>query len=154
MKKNIFQMVETKSFHRRKTARKLVSGFTLTELLISIAIIGLLVAIAIVSYDQAKEQAVDARILTEMNNLLSESRIHFTQYGRYDNPNGGVCSFRLYESVKGLGGESKCNQSPDDWAVSVQLVFESEDHLCVDSREVVRRISKPLEDDETQCPGS
>lgn len=57
--------------------RKIV-GFTLFELLISISIIGILVALAVVSYSSAQKKARDARMMQDLGNVQKAAEQYFS----------------------------------------------------------------------------
>jgi len=58
-------------------------GFTLIELLVVIAIIGLLSSIVLVSLQGARENARDARRLSDMGQILLALQLYYDKYERY-----------------------------------------------------------------------
>ena len=59
------------------------AGFTLVELLVVIAVIGLLVTIVIVSLQGAKSRARDAERMTNVNNIITALALYNTIYNEY-----------------------------------------------------------------------
>jgi prepilin-type N-terminal cleavage/methylation domain-containing protein len=58
---------------------KKITGFTLFELLVSISIIGILSAIAAVSYSSAQKKARDARRMEDMANIQKAAEMYYSQ---------------------------------------------------------------------------
>src|SRR3989339_478692 len=82
---NIIAML--KNFRRKKL------GFTLIELLIVIAIIGILSTTTVVSLNQAKAKARDARRLADITQIKQALDIYYYSEGAYPNagPSGTIC---------------------------------------------------------------
>lgn len=64
-------------------------GFTLIELLVVIAIIGLLSTLAMVSLNNARQKAQDARRMSDLKQLSTAMELYYSENGTY--PAGGVC---------------------------------------------------------------
>lgn len=58
------------------------AGFTIVELIVIIAVIGILAAITIVSYNAVQENSADATVRTDLNDFASKAN-------RYKSENGG-----------------------------------------------------------------
>jgi len=58
---------------------KKINGFTLFELLVSISIIGILMAIATVSYSSAQKKARDARRMEDMTSIQKAAEVYYSQ---------------------------------------------------------------------------
>lgn len=72
----------TRAYHR---------GFTLAEVIIIIAIIGLLASVAYFSFDEAKKRARDAERISDLRNIQAALRLYVEEEGEYpDCPNGDV----------------------------------------------------------------
>lgn len=63
-------------------------GFTLFELLISISIIGILTALAVVSFSSAQKKARDARRLEDMKSIQNAAEQYYSTVGNYVYPAG------------------------------------------------------------------
>src|SRR3989339_381692 len=60
-----------------------IKGFTLVELLVVIAIIGLLSTFAVVSLNEARLKARDARRLADVKQMMTALEIYYSSCGRY-----------------------------------------------------------------------
>ena len=59
-------------------------GYTLIELLMTIAIIGILSAIIVPRLNSAKDKGADALVKTNVSNIASQAEIVFDNTGDYD----------------------------------------------------------------------
>lgn len=64
-------------------------GFTLIELLVTIAIIGILSSVILVSLSSAQIKSRDAKRIAEVRQIQSALEMYYTSYGRY--PVSGGC---------------------------------------------------------------
>lgn len=69
-------MVQTHLKHKDR-------GFTIIELLVVVAVIGLLSAIVLAALQAASSKARDARRVAEMRNIVSALELHHEETGRY-----------------------------------------------------------------------
>lgn len=58
-------------------------GFTLIELLVVIAIIGILSTLAVVSLNNARQKARDAKIVSDVKNIQTALELYFNDAGTY-----------------------------------------------------------------------
>ena len=65
---------------RHQTRR---GGFTLTELLVVVAIIGLLAGLSTVAVPRAMESGKKAKVKTELTSLVAAVKAYRQEYGRY-----------------------------------------------------------------------
>lgn len=70
--------------------RRRAAGFTLVELLIIVAIIGILVAIAAVNYRNAIERARQRRAMGDLRSLSTAIEAYALDFGRYPPPGAFV----------------------------------------------------------------
>ena len=68
-----------------KMFQKTSSGFTLIELLVVIAIIGLLASVVLVSLNNARIKARDAKRLTDMRQIQTALDLYYQKNGQYPN---------------------------------------------------------------------
>jgi prepilin-type N-terminal cleavage/methylation domain-containing protein len=69
---------------------KAIKGFTLVELLIVLAIIGVMAGVIFVNYDSAREQSRDDRRASDLAQIEVVLRLYAEQYGPNINCNGGL----------------------------------------------------------------
>lgn len=65
---------------------KFIKGFTLIELMVVVAIIGLLSSIAVVALNNARAEARDAKRLADMDAIQNALELYYNDYGVYPNP--------------------------------------------------------------------
>jgi len=84
----------------------LKKAFTLIELLVVIAIIGILTAIIVNNFNDARARARDVKRKAELQNLKSALRMYYNDYQRYPNTSFGLI-------IKGCGpnGNENCPYS-------------------------------------------
>ncbi|MFH1401521.1 MAG: type II secretion system protein [Parcubacteria group bacterium] len=121
------------------------NGFTLTELLVVVAILALLVTIGVTNTNAARSKAKDSVIKTNLNSLRSGGELWANANGTYagfcadNNCDCAVCSTdwkNVCSAVKVQNGNQAVNCTfsvqNDRWCASSQLVG-SPDYYCVDS---------------------
>lgn len=74
-------------------------GFTLVELLISVSIIAILIAIGMASYSTINKQSRDTKRKSDIQQLRSALEMYRSQNGYYPNTGGGA-----YTDASGLSG--------------------------------------------------
>ncbi len=75
--------------------KKAMSGFTIVELVIVIAVIGILASIATVSYSGVQQKARNASRISDLKNMQDALEIYQSKNGVYPTTNGawrGLCS--------------------------------------------------------------
>ena len=83
-------------------------GFTLTELLVAISIIGLLVGLSAVGIPRAMEAGKKAKVKTELTSLVAAVKAYRQEYGRY--PINHTTDINEYSSWYGPGNPDKTQE--------------------------------------------
>jgi prepilin-type N-terminal cleavage/methylation domain-containing protein len=123
---------------------KTQKGFTLVELVITIAIVGILSTVVLFSVVQYVNKSKDANIVGNLAILVSSGEVYYNSNQNYD----GFCASSVvtnafaempkvgsstYACVEGSGNDS--------WAAYAQMFANDDYAYCVDSRGVKRRIN-------------
>jgi prepilin-type N-terminal cleavage/methylation domain-containing protein len=151
------------------------NGFTLIEVLVVIAIIGLLASIVLGQLNQARKKAENARIKLEMSSIRRAAAIFYNgsvgneTYGGNTNncySGGGVKMFvddtviagliASIDSISDVDVECRAGPNPSPYfVVSASLIGVSnpnEDNWCVDSAGNSKAIADPIDNAATVCP--
>lgn len=131
--------------------KKKKKGFTLMELLVVVAIIGILAAIVLVSLNSARNKGKNAAIKAQMAQLRPAGEM-------FNEDNGGFTGWcadteegRISQGAIDAGGTGyACNDAAAAWAAGISLVGTGAGDWCVDSTGA----SKPatLAANSTVCP--
>ncbi len=113
-------------------------GFTIIELIVTIAIIAVLAVIVSVSVMSYLNRSKDASIKADMSNLISKGTVYFDSHGEY----GGFCgnvsaTFNAINKIFGGVGSTSCTiKYPGNsaWCVCAKLANNSGNFYCADSR--------------------
>ncbi|MCX6704946.1 MAG: prepilin-type N-terminal cleavage/methylation domain-containing protein, partial [Candidatus Woesebacteria bacterium] len=65
------------------------AGFTLVELLVVIAVLGVLVTIGLTSFTSAQMRGRDTQRKSDLKEVSSSLEIYYNDYGRYPSASGG-----------------------------------------------------------------
>ncbi|MBI4022120.1 MAG: type II secretion system protein [Candidatus Andersenbacteria bacterium] len=131
-------------------------GYSLVELLITIAIIGILAAMVMAVAVPARNKAQDARIRNDIAQLRWEAEIVFDSQGAsFENWTSHPTvtenvDIILADIDEALGANDAATVKDSDaatYCVSAPLVSVPERHYCIDAQGVFEEVSSP-------CPSS
>jgi prepilin-type N-terminal cleavage/methylation domain-containing protein len=109
-------------------------GFTLIELLVTIAIIGLLSTIVLVSFGPVRNQAKDSAIKANMNQMRLATEIFYVNNDTYVSSNTGSDFNAARDAVNDSSPDtavSACNATR--YCMSAQMAANASNHWCIDA---------------------
>lgn len=135
---------------------KFALGFTLVELLIVIAIIGVLVSVVLGSLRDARDDGLDSKVKSEMVSLAKKASVVESQSFSYD----AVCGSNSVTQSPGIVdiitsvelfsvGSVVCNSDTAQFAASVPL---NSSFWCVDNIGASKETLRDLNPGELVCP--
>lgn len=127
------------TINKKRSAFGGIGGFTLIEMLVVIAVVGILSAAVLTALGPARNKAKDSRIISAVNQARAVAEtLYDGDYGSL--PSGVVADTeanfgRLAKDVKSNQGELKINLSGDSLGYSAysKLASNSGKFYCVDS---------------------
>ncbi len=99
-------------------------GFTLIELMVVIALIGILAAVITRALFPARQRAQSTAIIANMSNARTQAALYYTDN---DNSFDNVCTasngiLRFFNEVATKGGvQTTCHDTPGGWAMATRL---------------------------------
>jgi prepilin-type N-terminal cleavage/methylation domain-containing protein len=109
-------------------------GFTLIEIMIAIAIIGLLSSIILVSFKNTKDSARDSRIITSLDQIRSIVQIFYAKENTYENIEGDSYFIFLKKDIEDLSGEEPVvHTGRNGIGYCFYTKLHNGDYCCIDS---------------------
>lgn len=87
----------------KKSIRNRVGGFTLLELLVVVAIIGILTAIVLISLNDARNKGADAGVKSNLSSARSQAEVFYNANTVSPNTYDSVCTNGTVGGVEGIG---------------------------------------------------
>jgi prepilin-type N-terminal cleavage/methylation domain-containing protein len=126
-------------------------GFTLIEMLVVIAIIGLLSSVVLVALGPSRNKAKDARIISDVNQVQALMEASFTN-GSYGTPDIATLSNDVKANNGNTAGIVVNGQGTSAFAAYAQLTSDATKYYCVDSTGANHTGASPAT--ATVCPGN
>ncbi|MCL4400330.1 type II secretion system GspH family protein [Patescibacteria group bacterium] len=119
-----------KSFNKRS----LKSGFTLIEMLVVIAMIGLLSAVLLVALGPSRKKAQDTRIISDLNQVRNLMEVNYNpSTGSYSSPYGSLNYTNLQNDIANNGGSLQASTTVSSYVYYSRLSSSPSSYYCVDS---------------------
>lgn len=97
-------------------------GFTLIEILIVVAIIGILASVVVVGLGPAQKKGRDSRRVSDLRSVQTALELYYGKNGAYPVPNGTWAQFAAVLTGAGIG----TSQIPNDPTTSRDYVYSSD----------------------------
>jgi len=128
--------------------KKRQKAFTLIELLMVIAVIGVLSSVILSALNDARNSSIDAKVQSEMDSLAKRAEIENSQVGNYNivcGTNGVATSssiVKIINSINSLGSVTFiCNSETTKYAAAATF---DDGFWCVDSTGARKKIPNAL----------
>src|SRR3989338_280435 len=152
-----------KGFTHQNFLKKISGGFTLIELFVVVAIIGILASVVLVSLSNAKKRGEDTAVKTNLHTTINQAELFYLDNNDSYLPAGGstfniapcpsydasgtnmlsvnkVMADALTEAIN-KGNGSSCYNSTNIWAIAVGLKLEANTSWCVDNTGIAKMVN-------------
>jgi prepilin-type N-terminal cleavage/methylation domain-containing protein len=131
-------------------------GFTIIELLVVVAIIGILSSVVLAVLSSAKNKGIDAAVKTNLHTIINQAALFYvdnnntylplgssTAFGIDTCPTYDIAGTNMFSKNKFIadavkeatlrGGGNSCYNSASVWAVAVDLKVTADTSWCIDN---------------------
>ena len=150
-----------KGFTHQNFQKKISGGFTLLELLVVVAIVGILTTVVLVSLNSARSKGQDSSIKTQMTSLRTQADLYasgngnsYTSLFTGDNTWAST-NVPVQAILTGIDKQSTTHtagSSANQWAAQARLKEDTTKYICIDYTAIFRIGTNVLTAGNTVCP--
>jgi prepilin-type N-terminal cleavage/methylation domain-containing protein len=125
--------------------KKMQKGFILIELLVVVAIIGILASVVLASLNTARAKGADAAVKANLANMRAQAELFYdSNNNQYTNVCADANMSKAETSATTAGGNGGvCTDGAQAWAAWAGLKSDTTKAWCVDNTGTSKEIAKP-----------